>query len=120
MKLVALPAHLILTFFLVAALVLNFSYAVFLYLMFSFLILVIFWSCKPSKDKLGGRWPPYYFHVKMHMLRERVRMRTIRMLNRHVRLLETHVYIQGASHNNEKAQDNGAGTDNVSAAEIKS
>ncbi|KAJ6341915.1 hypothetical protein OIU78_009961 [Salix suchowensis] len=29
-----------------------------------------------------------------------------------VRLLETHVYIQGASHNNEKAQDNGAGTDN--------
>lgn len=46
------------------------------------------------------------------MLRERVKMRTVRMLNRHVRLLETHVYIQGASHNKEKAQDNGAGSDN--------
>ncbi|KAF9689438.1 hypothetical protein SADUNF_Sadunf01G0092200 [Salix dunnii] len=68
------------------ALVLNFSSTVFLYVMFSFLILVmIFWSYKPSKDELDEPGHLYCFHVKMHMLRERVRKRTIRMLNRHVR-----------------------------------
>ncbi|KAJ6310896.1 hypothetical protein OIU76_015587 [Salix suchowensis] len=56
MKLVALPVFL--TLFLVAALAINFSSAVFLYLLLNFLIwVVIFWSYKPCKEELE-LWPP--------------------------------------------------------------
>ncbi|KAJ6671574.1 TRANSMEMBRANE PROTEIN [Salix viminalis] len=56
MKLVALPVFL--TLFLVAALAMNFSSAVFLYLLLNFLIwFIIFWSYKPCKEELE-LWPP--------------------------------------------------------------
>ena len=56
MKLVALPVFL--TFFLAAALVVNFSSAVLLYLLFNFLIVVIiFWSYKPCKEELDELLP---------------------------------------------------------------
>jgi hypothetical protein len=57
MKLVALPVFL--TFFLAAALVVNFSSAVLLYLLFNFLIVfIIFWSYKPCKEEIDELWLP--------------------------------------------------------------
>ncbi|KAJ6896968.1 hypothetical protein NC651_022994 [Populus alba x Populus x berolinensis] len=82
MKLVALPAFL--TFFLAAALVVNFSSAVLLYLLFNFLIVVIiFWSYKPCKEELDELLPLLLSSCG-----------------------DICVTIKGENDNNEKAQDN--------------
>ncbi|KAJ6346235.1 hypothetical protein OIU78_008799 [Salix suchowensis] len=111
MKLVALPVFL--TLFLVAALAINFSSAVFLYLLLNFLIwVVIFWSYKPCKEELE-LWPPSLpscGEAYVNIMGENENSENAESswdVAGH-----TYVNVKGENGNNEKAQDSSNGIDN--------
>ena len=111
MKLVALPVFLI--FFLVAALAMNFSSAVFLYLLLNFLIwVIIFWSYKPCKEELE-LWPPLLPSCGDASVNSKGENESNENAESSCDVAgDTYVDIKGENGNNDKAQDNSNDVDN--------